>query len=300
MYLNLCCLSPRQAFASDGAEFAHMDATFREHLQQFGDRGARRVADTIPGDAVPKALPQLAIKEDFSNILTTCKKYKVPLTQQRQQQQMLPASQKHTEIEFNVSTAFSEDTAKRPNPGVDSFLLGKVKAGSKSLLFRELDVTRKEAAKTAAANDRTRVVSHNPFHDPSRNQNKDMDSDDLHDVKVKDKGMELTYAILGGSSASTTNNQRKQSYDDDTAKLSVSYDDDIDSHHHVTKYEVRTSSATPSEVELRRLSMPAIRDHIRIPAKLYRRGATYKLEDCYYDDDGEFLYRVPGMTGREV
>lgn len=34
---------------------------------------------------------------------------------------------------------------------------------------------------------------------------------------------------------------------------------------------------------------------IRIPWKLFKRGRTYKLNDCYYDDDGTFLYRVPGM-----
>lgn len=64
---------------------------------------------------------------------------------------------------------------------------------------------------------------------------------------------------------------------------------------HVQKYE--TSDVQSSEAELKKLSMPAIQDQISIPKALYRRGATYKLRDCYYDDDGEFLYRVPGMTG---
>lgn len=36
-------------------------------------------------------------------------------------------------------------------------------------------------------------------------------------------------------------------------------------------------------------------ERIRIPKSLYKPGSTYKLNDCYYDDDGEFLYRVPGM-----
>ncbi|XP_049872109.1 uncharacterized protein LOC126370976 [Pectinophora gossypiella] len=34
---------------------------------------------------------------------------------------------------------------------------------------------------------------------------------------------------------------------------------------------------------------------IRIPKKAYKRGTTYKVNDCYYDDDGKFLYRVLGM-----
>lgn len=39
-------------------------------------------------------------------------------------------------------------------------------------------------------------------------------------------------------------------------------------------------------------------DRIRIPKKAYQRGVTYKVNDCYYDDDGRFLYRVPGLEGK--
>lgn len=34
---------------------------------------------------------------------------------------------------------------------------------------------------------------------------------------------------------------------------------------------------------------------IKIPKHCWVRGATYKVEDRYYDYDGTFLYRVPGM-----
>lgn len=36
-------------------------------------------------------------------------------------------------------------------------------------------------------------------------------------------------------------------------------------------------------------------EHIKIPKKFLKRGQTYKLNDCFYDSDGTFLYRVPGM-----
>lgn len=39
-----------------------------------------------------------------------------------------------------------------------------------------------------------------------------------------------------------------------------------------------------------------ITERITIPRKLQRPGATYKVDDSYFDDDGEFLYRVPGMS----
>lgn len=34
---------------------------------------------------------------------------------------------------------------------------------------------------------------------------------------------------------------------------------------------------------------------IKIVKHLYKTGMTYRINDCYYDDDGEFLYRVPGV-----
>ncbi|XP_012284277.1 uncharacterized protein LOC105701786 [Orussus abietinus] len=34
---------------------------------------------------------------------------------------------------------------------------------------------------------------------------------------------------------------------------------------------------------------------IKIPRSKYKEGMTYRVKDCYYDDDGEFLYRVPGL-----
>lgn len=34
---------------------------------------------------------------------------------------------------------------------------------------------------------------------------------------------------------------------------------------------------------------------IKIAKHLYKPGMTYRINDCYYDDDGEFLYRVPGV-----
>ncbi|XP_030239054.1 neugrin isoform X2 [Drosophila navojoa] len=63
----------------------------------------------------------------------------------------------------------------------------------------------------------------------------------------------------------------------------------------VQKFE-RTEIVVSVE-DQRKYEMSKVKDRIVIPRKLYREGATYRIEDAYYDDDGEFLYRVPGMTG---
>ncbi|XP_037813871.1 uncharacterized protein LOC119605003 [Lucilia sericata] len=53
-----------------------------------------------------------------------------------------------------------------------------------------------------------------------------------------------------------------------------------------------------NEVDRKRYGMSTTKERIHIPRKLWRKGATYRANDCYYDDDGEFLYRVPGMTSK--
>lgn len=48
----------------------------------------------------------------------------------------------------------------------------------------------------------------------------------------------------------------------------------------------------PNENSLRNLE---IRDRIKIPKSVRSKDKTYKVGDCFYDCNGEFLYRVPGF-----
>jgi hypothetical protein len=34
---------------------------------------------------------------------------------------------------------------------------------------------------------------------------------------------------------------------------------------------------------------------IRIPERLWQKDKVYRIKDCFYDDQGVFLYRVPGL-----
>lgn len=43
-------------------------------------------------------------------------------------------------------------------------------------------------------------------------------------------------------------------------------------------------------------TLPPIRHKIDIPPKLQKSGSVYKLYDCFYDDRGRFMYRVPGLV----
>jgi hypothetical protein len=56
---------------------------------------------------------------------------------------------------------------------------------------------------------------------------------------------------------------------------------------------VKSNSAGPNQTVIETSSDPPGR--IRVPAEKWKKGCTFKVGDCYYDDDGTFLYRVPGM-----
>lgn len=58
------------------------------------------------------------------------------------------------------------------------------------------------------------------------------------------------------------------------------------------------SVARSTESSLKTPVTSEVKEFIKIPKNLKKNGATYQLDDCFYDDDGEFLYRVPGMTGK--
>ena len=63
--------------------------------------------------------------------------------------------------------------------------------------------------------------------------------------------------------------------------------------HNIDTLNVAVSKISNAEIELENDDNPP--EWIRIPKNIWKRGATFKIGDCYYDDDGSFLYRVPGM-----
>ncbi|TMW50146.1 hypothetical protein DOY81_004771 [Sarcophaga bullata] len=57
-----------------------------------------------------------------------------------------------------------------------------------------------------------------------------------------------------------------------------------------------TTEIVINESDSKKYGISATKERIHIPRKLWRKGFTYRVYDSYYDDDGEFLYRIPGMT----
>lgn len=61
----------------------------------------------------------------------------------------------------------------------------------------------------------------------------------------------------------------------------------------IQKYEQKDMVIKPDQIYSKDLLM--IREKIKIPKKLWQRGKIFQVNDCFYTDDGEFLYRVPGL-----
>jgi hypothetical protein len=60
---------------------------------------------------------------------------------------------------------------------------------------------------------------------------------------------------------------------------------------------VKSNSARPNHAVIETSSDNGVDPpgRIQVPAEKWKKGCTFKVGDCYYDDDGTFLYRVPGM-----
>lgn len=65
---------------------------------------------------------------------------------------------------------------------------------------------------------------------------------------------------------------------------------------YVQKYNTRTVPFKQHDPK-DGIQITEIKERIIIPRKAYKRGAIFKVGDVFYDDDGELLYRVPGLDG---
>ena len=42
-----------------------------------------------------------------------------------------------------------------------------------------------------------------------------------------------------------------------------------------------------------------IKEKIYIPTDLHKENAVYQINDCFYDSNGEFLHRIPGVFPKD-
>lgn len=146
------------------------------------------------------------------------------------------------------------------------------------------------ASKENSCKDTTSVEANpeTPGHTDKERKKKDTKRVTLDDLTAKiqqrlDKGSEIDLPDKMMLDMVTT----------ESAKVS----NQVDSHHEVDLYsgddKAGLTEYKPTEKNVINIDYTK---RIRIPKKAYKKGATYKIDDSYYDDDGKFLYRVLGMT----
>ncbi|KAG7300227.1 hypothetical protein JYU34_015790 [Plutella xylostella] len=85
-----------------------------------------------------------------------------------------------------------------------------------------------------------------------------------------------------------------------TMNSSVSSSNSPETNYPIELEDAEEKAVTNYKEEEKIVAVASYPERIRIPKKAYKKGATYKVNDCYYDDDGRFLYRVIGMTSNNT
>ncbi|XP_074094067.1 uncharacterized protein LOC141524230 isoform X2 [Cotesia typhae] len=66
----------------------------------------------------------------------------------------------------------------------------------------------------------------------------------------------------------------------------------------VPKFDINESSMETGILEWKKKELGTDDNHprfIKVPRSKANSGVTFKVKDCYYDSDGEFMYKVPGL-----
>lgn len=143
-------------------------------------------------------------------------------------------------------------------------------------------------------------------------------------LKIQGNGLKLpdhhstnqdvdSYILQGSVHNSDTRSQTLEQYRQNRLDIQLSEKEDRDEkfqlhqkeeveevpqvdYRNIQKYQTMEAGAASLQFSNKQVFRSLeIKEHIEIPKNVWQEGKTYKVGDCYYDDDGEFLYRVPGL-----
>lgn len=232
-------------------KLADLDPEFVEHLKKFSNRkfSTENNANTAL-ESVNKFKFPPSKNNEFSNIITSCKGYKMsqPAIGESSHNNKLTLSEKNGEM-----------VQQRPTD--EMFIMGKV-SNKKHMKFDQLEQVKSTKRTVLPVNDE--AVSMNPFNNINNTKNITIPMNNPNGTGV------ISFAT-----------------DDSQAEFITDK---------IEKYQTRNVKLSDRKPSTDLMVDNSIREYIKIPKRLFKKGATYQKEDCFYDDDGEFLYRVPGMA----
>lgn len=250
-----------QAFKAN--KLSDLDPDLAEHLKKFSGREFDPASSKFSNE--PNALPEFKFPEpksgEFTHLLKSCPQASSKVAKTKAVEQI------KTDVQLVESHRPVEPTVARAARAADedTFLMSNIKGRKYKRLE---DVQKKKLIKG--------------------------------DVKAPDE--ELGSLRFGGKSIKKEEpiefeeNELiavyppKKSEDDHVVSL------DKESLANIQQYRT-TAAPALSKYSSHEMPVDRIREKIYIPRKMYKKGKIYKLYDCFYDDDGMLLYRVPGLTG---
>lgn len=130
-----------------------------------------------------------------------------------------------------------------------------------------------------------------------KSKEKKMDSYNNSKVEYKSKSVDnikdLKYKILHEDLIEKSkDNTEQNSFKIQNRPKEVSRIENSNTHIHITTPD---SLIVENNMEQNITLGEYIPYRVQIPKDKYKPGATYRVRDLFYDDDGTFLYKVPGL-----
>lgn len=263
----------KQWAAYKANQLKNLDPHLREHLKKFSQRNFDSTQNAYvqtPNDQIEFQFPKPK-KQEFTHLITSCKAY-------RQQ-----AEPKKIVDEQAPQIESGEETGMMLNNSPSTIQLGG-KLRREIMTFDEL----KNKLKIDESHSDEEVhlsVSGAPKNVPIDKEaltqtKKALTCDDFEEIQFGDSIDEPQIQVA--------NYDNKEADDYLPAEIET-----INLTPRTPKYDDKLVSTSKLQKDVQ---LPAIQHKIPIPPELQKQGSIYRLYDCFYDDKGIFMYRVPGLS----
>lgn len=261
-------------------QISGLNPMVRSHLEKFSNRNFDSVQNAYiqtNNDQVQYQFPKPKSKE-FSSIISSCKRNTVDSQQKEIDHAQINVSQKEQPlIQGEISQIELKKNLRNKNMTYDELMqkTGRTKVTTDEEVHVSVSLPKEHSQSEPLSQEEYQITSL-PYTDDTTVACNDNKADLLNSLP---NGVENKY--IEPSSL-------YDPVDSNTVNLTLG---DISSSKIVKKYEAKRASTLAFSAK----NPVPFRQKINIPPRLRKRGSVYKLYDCFYDDRGMFMYRVPGL-----
>jgi hypothetical protein len=266
-----------------------VDPIFNKHLMKFRDRKIILTdAELLAKQFVP---PEIKFKKPkcqlFSSIIKTCSNESL-LPQENDPNQTLAISEHSDQAQDSFSTNIESNSSLAIIKNSEKFTSGK--EWNSALISQENSEEHDLLSKKKKSNSNKPLTFNKFVEKKLEDICKESPEEGIVLLDVYRKQVEAALsdnAMINAEETAVSKDIQKPDKNDcvtfknENNMLDISKQNTLDTYVKVWNKKIDT------ELEYTK--------SINITKQLYKKGKTYRINDCYYDDDGEFLYRVPGI-----